>query len=90
MLTSGWIRVCIMQLEGDPFDEVGEIVGSSDYFWIWRRCSTSDCDSPAMCMVWRRQQLSFFLGQDNGSVAIDDWPVDVKTLYSPNGLFSVF
>lgn len=32
MLTSGWIRVCIMQLEGDPFDEVGEIVGSSDYF----------------------------------------------------------
>jgi hypothetical protein len=40
-----------MQLEGDPFYEMAEIVCSSDLVRICFRCSTADGDSPFVCMI---------------------------------------
>jgi len=69
-----------VQLERDPLDEIADVVGSSDLVRVWRRCSASNRDSPAMCVVWRRQSITLLLRECYGSVAIDDGSVDAEAL----------
>ena len=73
-----------MQLEGDPLDEVAQVVRAADDVRV--RCGRRAAygDRPAVGVVGARERLPLFRGQDVGRV-----PVDYRTVYRHSLVFTV-
>lgn len=77
--TSCWIRVGVVEFEGNSFYEVAEIIGAADLVRIRRRGGTTNSNSPFVGVL-RGDRLLFFGGQHLRSVSIYYWPKDADAL----------
>lgn len=78
--TPGRIRICLMQLESDTFNEITQIICTSYDVRIWCRGRASYSNCPPMGMVRTSERLALFKGQNSCSVSIDDWTIYTKSL----------
>lgn len=69
-----------MELEGDSFDEVGEVIGAAHYARFGVGSSATDGDRPAMGVVWIARRGALLGRQELGGVTIDDRAVYGQTL----------
>lgn len=71
-----------MQLERYTLDEMADIVRAANGVLPSRRCRAAHGDGPCVRVVWggRSQGLALLRGENRGSISVDDWAVDVKTL----------
>ena len=49
--TAGRIGICVVQLEGDTFDEMGDIVRAAYDIRVGSRSSGADCDGPFVGVI---------------------------------------
>jgi hypothetical protein len=71
-----------VQLEGDAFDEVAQVVCAPDDFRVWCRRGAAHGDGPSVGVVGRREGLALFLGEHDRSVPVYYWPENANSLYN--------
>lgn len=81
MLTSIWIWVCFMQLEGNPLHKVTYIISPSNGRAIVRGRSASEGYSPTVCMFCRSLAPGFRRNRQ-GSIPVDNGSIDDGALES--------
>jgi hypothetical protein len=69
-----------VELESHAANKVTEVVGPPDDVRVLCGCSATDGDGPTMGVFMRGVGLTFFGGQNDGSVSIYDGSVDRKAL----------
>ena len=68
-LTSVGIWIGVVQLERHPFDEIAQVICTTDNVRVWRRRRAPHGDSPTVSVVCGHG-LALFVGQDSGGISI--------------------
>jgi hypothetical protein len=69
-----------VQFERYATNEVPKVIRAPDYLRALCRRGATYCNGPTMGMLMRGVSLAFFRCQNDGSVSIYDWSVDIKAL----------